>query len=153
MAFDLDNLSAFLAVARAGGFRDAARTAGVGASTLSAAVRQLGSRLGVRLLHRTTRSVALTEAGQRLMDRLAPAFAEIDAALQDAKSLANQPAGTLRLNVPGAVALLVLPQVLPAFLAALPNIEVEVMTDESFVDVLAAGCDAGIRYEERWSRT
>ena len=116
---------------------------------LSAAVKRSESRLGVRLLHRTTRSVALTEAGQRLMDRLGPAFAEIDAALQDAKSLANQPAGTLRLNVPGAVALLVLPQVLPAFLAAHPNIEVEVMTDESFVDVLAAGCDAGIRYEER----
>ena len=149
MKADLSDLKAFLAVAQARGFRDAARTGGVSASTLSEAIRRLESGLGVRLLHRTTRSVTPTEAGARLIDRLEPALGEVDAALAVVKSLGDQPAGRLRLNVPVSAARLVLPAILPEFLATYPNVSIEVITDDSFVDVVAAGCDAGIRYDER----
>ncbi|WP_404416544.1 LysR family transcriptional regulator [Brevundimonas vesicularis] len=146
---DLDDLHAFVTVARAGGFREGARLTGGGASSLSEAVRRLEVRLGVRLLHRTTRSVAPTEAGQRLLERLSPALTEVEAALQGVTDLRDRPAGTLRLNVPASAARLVLPDVVPGFLAAYPDIRLELTVEESFVDVLAAGCDAGIRYEER----
>jgi DNA-binding transcriptional LysR family regulator len=149
MAADLDELTSFVAVARAAGFRDAARASGVSASTLSEAVRRLETRLGVRLLHRTTRSVAPTEAGARLLDRLGPALAEVEAALDVVNGFRDRPAGTLRLNVPVSAARLVLPRIVPAFLAAYPDIRLEVIAEDSFVDVLAAGCDAGIRYDER----
>jgi DNA-binding transcriptional LysR family regulator len=146
---DLTDLSAFVAVVRAGGFRDAARASGASASSLSEAVRRLEARLGVRLLHRTTRSVALTEAGARLFDRLAPALGEVAAALDVVNGFRDRPAGMLRLNVPVSAARLVLPRIVPPFLAAYPDICLEVIAEDSFVDVLAAGCDAGIRYEER----
>ena len=143
------DLTAFLAVATARGFRDAARTTGTSASTLSEAVRRLETRLGVRLLHRTTRSVTPTEAGARLIDRLAPALGEVEAALDIVSAFRDRPSGTLRLNVPVSAARLVLPAILPGFLAAYPDIHVEIVAEDSFVDVLAAGCDAGIRYDER----
>lgn len=149
MKGDLSDLNALLAVARAGGFRGAARTSGISASTLSEAVRRLETQLGVRLLHRTTRSVAPTEAGGRLIERLAPALGEVEAALDGVKGFGDRPAGTLRLNVPVSGARLVLPDILPGFLAAYPDIRMEVVAEESFVDILASGCDAGIRYEER----
>ena len=149
MAADLGDLTAFAAVARAGGFRDAARATGGSASSLSEAVRRLEAKLGVRLLNRTTRSVAPTEAGARLLDRLAPALGEIEAALDVVAGFRDRPAGTLRLNVPVVAARLVLPRIVPPFLAAYPDIRLEVTAEDSFVDVLAAGCDAGIRYEER----
>jgi DNA-binding transcriptional LysR family regulator len=149
MKTDLDDLNAFLAVARARGFRDAARASNVGASTLSEAVRRLEARLGVRLLHRTTRSVAPTEAGARLLERLAPALDEVATALDGVKGFGDTPAGTLRLNVPVSAARLVLPAILPGFLAACPDVRVEIVAEDGFVDVLATGCDAGIRYEER----
>jgi DNA-binding transcriptional LysR family regulator len=149
MANTLDDIEAFLAVARAGGFRKATGGRGASASALSEAVRRLEGRLGVRLLHRTTRSVGLTEAGRRLSERLGSALAEVGAALDEAASLADQPAGALRLNVPVSAARLSLPRLLPPFLAAHPRIVVEVTTQESFIDILAAGFDAGIRYEER----
>ena len=149
MAADLGDLTAFVAVARAGGFRDAGRASGNSASGLSEAVRRLEARLGVRLLNRTTRSVAPTEAGQRLLDRLGPALGEVEAALDVVNGFRDRPAGTLRLNVPGAAARFVLPAIVPGFLAAYPDITLEVMAEERFVDVLAEGCDAGIRYEER----
>jgi DNA-binding transcriptional LysR family regulator len=149
MATDLGDLNAFLAVARAGGFRDGARATGLSASGLSEAVRRLESQLGVRLLHRTTRSVVPTEAGARLIERLGPALGEVQAALDVVNGFRDRPAGTLRLNVPMSAARLVLPAIVPRFLAAYPEIRLEVMADESFVDVLAAGCDAGIRYDER----
>ena len=145
----MDDLHIFVAVARAGGFREAARNLNASASTLSEAVRRLEARLGLRLLHRTTRSVAPTPAGRKLIERLAPALAEVAAALREAASDAGEPAGVLRLNVPASAARLVLPRLLPPFLAAHPRIEVELTVEESFVDLLAAGCDAGIRYEER----
>lgn len=149
MTVDLADLNAFLAVARARGFRDAARVGGVSPSTLSEAVRRLETRLGVRLLHRTTRSVAPTEAGARLMERLAPALDEVEAALETVNGFRDRPAGKLRLNVPVSAARLVLPAILPGFLAAYPEIQLEIVADDSFVDVLASGCDAGIRYDER----
>jgi DNA-binding transcriptional LysR family regulator len=146
---DLADLNAFMAVARARGFRDGARASGGSASSLSDAVRRLEAQLGVRLLHRTTRNVVLTEAGQRLLERLRPAMAEVEAALDVVNNFRDRPAGTLRLNVPSSAARLVLPAIVPSFLAAYPEIRLEVIAEESFVDVLAAGCDAGIRYEER----
>jgi len=112
-------------------------------------VRRLESTLGIRLLNRTTRSVATTEAGARLLDRLAPALGEVEAALDVVNGFRDRPAGTLRLNVPVSAARLVLPQILPPFLAAYPDIRLEIVAEDGFVDVLAAGCDAGIRYDER----
>ena len=149
MSADIKDLSAFVAVAQAGGFRDAARVAGGSASAMSEAVRRLETRLGVRLLHRTTRSVAPTEAGARLLDRLAPALSEIKAALDVVNGFRDRPAGTLRLNVPVSAARLVLPAIIPPFLAAYPDIVLDIIAEDSFVDMLAAGCDAGIRYDER----
>ena len=149
MTAELSDLTAFVAVARAGGFRDAARLTNGSASSLSEAVRRLESRLGVRLLNRTTRSVAPTEAGARLLDRLGPALHEVEAALDVVNGFRDRPAGTLRLNVPVSAARLVLPQIVPPFLAAFPEIVLDVIADDSFVDILAAGCDAGIRYDER----
>lgn len=149
MKTDLGDLNAFMAVARAGGFRDAARAGNVSASGLSEAVRRLEAQLGVRLLHRTTRSVKATEAGERLLERLAPALRDVEAALDVVNGFRDRPAGTLRLNVPASAARLVLPGIVPAFLAMYPEIRLEVIAEDTLVDVLAAGCDAGIRYEER----
>lgn len=149
MAADLNDLSAFVAVAQAGGFRDAARLGGVSASSLSGAVRRLEAKLGLRLLNRTTRSIAPTEAGARLLERLRPALGEVEAALDIVNSFRDRPVGTLRLNVPGIAARLVLPSIVPRFLKAYPDIRLEVIAEEGFVDILAAGCDAGIRYDER----
>ncbi|MDQ0443748.1 DNA-binding transcriptional LysR family regulator [Methylobacterium persicinum] len=100
-------------------------------------------------MNRTTRSVAPTEAGARLLERLGPALGEVEAALDVMNGFRDRPAGTLRLNVPVSAARLVLPAIVPAFLAAYPEIRLEVLAEDSFVDVLAAGCDAGIRYDER----
>src|SRR5580692_9398674 len=149
MKADLNDLNAFVAVARAKGFRDGARATGSSASGLSEAVRRLEAQLGVRLLHRTTRSVAPTEAGLRLLERLGPALSEVEAALDVVNGFRDRPAGTLRLNVPVSAARLVLPAIVPGFLATYPEIRLEVIAEESFVDVLAAGCDGGIRYDER----
>ena len=149
MRVDLSDLNAFVAVARAKGFRDGARASGSSASGLSEAVRRLEAQLGVRLLNRTTRSVVATEAGERLLERLGPALTEVEAAIDVVNDFRNRPAGTLRLNVPVSAARLVLASIVPPFLAAYPDIRLEVITEESFVDVLATGCDAGIRYDER----
>ncbi|OAV49825.1 LysR family transcriptional regulator [Rhizobium sp. WYCCWR10014] len=149
MKADLGDLNAFVAVARAGGFREGARFSGSSASFLSEAVRRLEGQLGVRLLNRTTRSVVPTEAGKGLLERLGPALSEVESALDVVNGFRDRPVGALRLNVPVSAARLVLPAIVPPFLAAYPDIRLEVVTDESFVDVIAAGCDAGIRYDER----
>jgi len=149
MKVDLSDLNSFLAVSRAKGFREGARASGSSASGLSEAVRRLEAQLGVRLLRRTTRSVVPTEAGERLLERLGPALTEVESALDTVNVFRDKPAGTLRLNVPLSAARLVLPAIVPRFLSAYPDIRLEVVSEESFVDVLAAGCDAGIRYHER----
>ncbi|HSC87182.1 MAG TPA: LysR family transcriptional regulator [Polyangiaceae bacterium] len=148
MSLSLDDVRVFAAVAQAGGFREASRISGTSASAASESVRRLEAEVGVPLLHRTTRTVVPTEAGQRLLERLGPALAEIVSALDVVKGSRDKPAGTLRLNVPTVAIRVVLPSILPAFLAAYPDIRVDVTADDHLVDILAAGCDAGIRYEE-----
>ncbi|MBO9858340.1 MULTISPECIES: LysR family transcriptional regulator [Xanthomonas] len=142
-------MEAFVRVARAGGFREAAKSAGVSASTYSDAIKRMEASLGVRLFNRTTRSVVLTDAGNALLARIAPALLELENAREVVSAFRDTPTGTLRLNVPVSAARLVLPRILPAFMAAYPDITLEILTEESFVDVIAARCDAGIRYGER----
>ncbi|WP_127165319.1 LysR family transcriptional regulator [Xanthomonas euvesicatoria] len=142
-------MEAFVRVARAGGFREAAKSAGVSASTYSDAIKRMEASLGVRLFNRTTRSVVLTDAGNALLARIAPALLELENAREVVSAFRDTPTGTLRLNVPVSAARLLLPRILPAFMAAYPDITLEILTEESFVDVIAARCDAGIRYGER----
>lgn len=133
---NLQDISAFVAVATHGGFRGAARQTGTSASQLSEAVRRLEARLGVRLLNRTTRSVATTAAGQRLLEQLTPALDAVESALDVANSFRDRPAGRLRLNVPLAASRLVLPRIVPPFLAKYPEIRLEVIVDDRFVELL-----------------
>lgn len=149
---DLSDLTAFVTVAREGGFRSAARTAGTSASRLGDAIRRLEARLGVRLLNRTTRSVTLTDAGARLLERLAPALDHVRSALDVVNDFRDRPAGRLRLNVPIVAARLVLPHIVPPFVAKYPDITVDVTAEERFVDIVAEGYDAGIRFEKRIER-
>ena len=148
----LADLDAFTAVAAARSFRAAAKKRGVSASALSEALRRLEAKLQVRLLNRTTRSVTLTEAGTRLLDRLTPALGEIAGALDQVNEMRDSPAGTLKLNVPTIVAREILPPIIGRFLREHPAISLEVTAEDGFVDVLAAGFDAGVRYEERVER-
>jgi DNA-binding transcriptional LysR family regulator len=144
----LDDLSIFLAVADAGGFRTAARRRGLSPSTVSETVSRVERQLGVPLLTRTTRSLRLTEAGRGLAERIAPLLAEARAALDDAASSRTRVRGRLKLNVPGAVMVDILPPLIGGFLTAYPEVRVEIMVDDRFVDVIAEDCDAGIRYGE-----
>lgn len=144
----LTDLSIFAAVVEAKGFRAAAQKRGLSASSLSDCVRRLESDLGLRLLNRTTRSVTPTAAGERLLERLRPALLEIDAAFNDLDDDAQRPVGTLKLNVPVPVARFLLPDLLARFLRAYPGVNVEVVMDNTFIDVIAGGYDAGVRYEE-----
>lgn len=144
----LADLDAFAAVARTKSFRAAAKLRGVSASALSEAMRRLEARLDVRLFNRTTRSVTLTQAGERLLERLAPVLSGIETALDGINSFRDTPAGRLRLNVPGIVARCVLPSIAVRFMQVYPDITLEVAANDAFVDVLAEGFDAGVRYEE-----
>ncbi len=148
-AIDLADLDVFAAVARARSFRGAAKLRGASPSSLSDAVRRLETRLGLRLLNRTTRSVTTTDAGSRLLDRLLPALGEVAASLEAVAEFRDSPTGTLRLNVPTIVAREILPGLAARFLAAYPGIALEIVTDDSFVDIPGDGFDAGIRYGER----
>ncbi|WP_312055550.1 LysR substrate-binding domain-containing protein [Pantoea brenneri] len=149
MAVDIALLEAVVAVAKAGGFREAARVSGSNASRLSEAVRRAEQQLGIRLFHRTTRTVVLTEAGRALMERLLPAMNEVNAALDAINLYRNTPGGTLRLNVPVSATRLVLPALIPAFLRRYPDIQLEIVAESNVQDVFRDGCDAGIRYDER----
>lgn len=146
---DLGDLAAFAAVARAGGFREAARAAAAtSASSLSEAIRRLESQVGVRLLNRTTRSVAPTAAGAALLERLAPALASIDEAVSEARSAQSEPSGPLRINAPEPAIEWVLAPMVPEFLAAHPKVRLEMVAQSAFVDIVAQGFDAGVRWEE-----
>jgi DNA-binding transcriptional LysR family regulator len=145
---DPADLSVFLAIARTRSFRRAAVDLGVSASALSHALRNIEERLGLRLFNRTTRSVSLTEAGQRLQQRVRPAFDDIEAALEDLGSLRDKPSGTLRINSSRQAAKHVLLPLVTRFLKAYPEVSVDVVVDDGFVDIVAGGFDAGVRLGE-----
>jgi DNA-binding transcriptional LysR family regulator len=145
---DYRDLAAFVAVARTKNFRRAAREQLVSTSSLSQRLRDLEERLGVRLLNRTTRSVALTEAGEMLLARVAPAMTEVTDALERVRGLREVPSGRLRINAPPPAVDLVLAPMVAPFLAAHPKIDLEIVAESSFVDIVSAGFDAGVRYGE-----
>lgn len=142
------DLSPFLALARHRSFRLAATEIGCTPSALSHALKALEERLDLRLFNRTTRSVALTEAGERLLSRVAPAYRDIEDALDDLNSLRGAPVGRLRLNAARTSAKMVLLPVVARFLAAYPKVSVEVVVDNDLVDMVSEGFDAGIRFGE-----
>jgi DNA-binding transcriptional LysR family regulator len=146
---DLPDLATLALVARHRSFARAAAELGMSRSALSHAVRGLESRMGVRLLNRTTRSVSPTTAGERLLAQLGPALDQIGQAVDEANGLRDRPAGRLRLNVPRLAALLVLSPALPGFLAAHPDLELELSIEDATVDIVAQGFDAGVRFGER----
>lgn len=143
---DLADFPYFLAVARHRSFRRASQDLGVTASALSHAMRGLEARLGVRLLNRTSRSVTLTVAGESLFTALTDPFEAIGEAVDLLNAFRDQPAGRVRLNVPGDAATHLLAPVLPAFIARYPDVKVEVAVANKMVDVIGSGFDAGIRY-------
>jgi len=145
---DLYALDSFAAVARHRNFRRAAVERGVSASTLSQTVRELEARMGVRLLNRTTRSVALTDAGAALLGRLQPALAEIGEAVAEARSAQAEPQGALRINAPEPAVEMVLAPMVGEFLAAYPQVRLEVTAEANLVDIVAGGFDAGVRWGE-----
>jgi DNA-binding transcriptional LysR family regulator len=145
---DLRDLSAFVAIARTKSFRRAATDQNVSVSSLSQRLRELEERLGVRLMNRTTRSVALTEAGEMLLARVAPAMLDVNGALDEVRGLRGVPSGRLRINAPPPAIDLVLAPMVAPFLAAHPQIELEIVGESSFVDIVAQGYDAGVRYGE-----
>lgn len=142
------DLSVFLAIAQHRSFRKAAVDLGVTASALSHALRAIEERLDVRLVNRTTRGVGLTEAGERLFERVRPAFLDIDAALEELDTFRDQPFGKLRINAPRAAAKLVLLPIIARFLREHPAIEAEIVVDDALVDMVSGGFDAGVRFGE-----
>ncbi len=145
---DLRDLSAFLAVARTKNFRRAALEQRVSVSSLSQRLRDMEERLGVRLLNRTTRSVALTEAGELLLGQVGPAMSEVSDALARVRGLRDVPSGRLRINAPPPAIDLVLAPMVAPFIEAYPQIDLEIIGESSFVDIVAQGFDAGVRYGE-----
>jgi DNA-binding transcriptional LysR family regulator len=141
----LDGVEAFLSVAQHRSFRRAAAELGVTPSAISQAVRALETRVGVALFIRTTRSVGLTEAGERFLLRAKPAFEELVAAGEVARDMGQRPAGLLRLSVPRAVVPTLLEPLIASFCQAYPEVEVEIAASEELVDIAAEGFDAGIR--------
>ena len=141
----LDGVAAFLSVAQHRSFRRAAAELGVTPSAISQAVRALEARVGVALFIRTTRSVGLTEAGERFLARAKPAFEELVAASEAARDLGQRPAGLLRLSVPRAVVPILLEPLFTSFSRAYPEVAVEIAVSEKLVDLAAEGFDAGIR--------
>ncbi len=141
----LDGVEAFLSVARHRSFRRAAAELGVTPSAMSQAVRALEARIGAVLFIRTTRSVGMTEAGQRFLSRAKPAFEELIAASGVASELGQRPAGLLRLSVPRAVVPILLEPLIASFCQAYPEVEVEIAASEELIDLAAEGFDAGIR--------
>ena len=144
-----NDLIAFVAVARERSFTRAAAKLGVSQSALSHTIRGLEEKLGLRLLTRTTRSVAPTEAGERLLATVGPRFDEIDAELAALKEMREKPAGSIRINAPGHAAKTVLWPALARLLPDYPDIAVEVVVDNALTDIVAGRFDAGIRLGEQ----
>jgi DNA-binding transcriptional LysR family regulator len=148
----LDGLIAFWKVAEHRGFTAAAADLAVSPSALSQAIRQLETRLGVRLLNRTTRSVSLTEAGQAYLARIGPALGHVIDAGDELNVLQGRPSGTLRLNAARVSIAMVLRPLLDGFLKENPNVVLELTNDEGFVNIVEKGFDAGIRFGESIDR-
>src|SRR6201991_3271421 len=148
MRIDPSDLATFLEIGRHRSFRPAGTELAVSASAPSHALRNIEERLDVRLINRTTRSVALTEAGERLFARISPAFRDIGDALEDLNSFRGKPAGTLRLNAARQSTQLVLLPIVTRFLKSFPDVSVEIIINDALIDTVAAGFDAGIRFGE-----
>ncbi|MGR3481323.1 LysR family transcriptional regulator [Salipiger marinus] len=142
----LDHLETFALIVRSGGFRAAATERGVSSSVMSQTMTTLEQALGLRLLNRTTRSIAPTEAGARLLDRLGPALDDIRLALVELDQLRETPSGTLRINAPGPAVDHVLCPLAFAFMETYPEVRVEIVSDAAIVDIVSQGFDAGVRF-------
>lgn len=149
LAHDLPALRVFLAVADAGSLRRAALELQLSASAVSQAIKRLEAQVGLPLLNRSTRSVALTAAGERLRAELRPALQQLDAGWAEVASLGGQVGGSLRLSVPRSAARLLLMPVLARYARLHPGVNLEVVTQDALVDIVAGGFDAGVRFEER----
>jgi DNA-binding transcriptional LysR family regulator len=142
-------LKAFAAIVERGSFKRAAGHLGISPSALSQTIRELETRLGVRLLHRTTRSVAPTEAGSRLYDRVAPMIEELDAAVSETVATTGRVAGVLRVNTLGFAARRLIAPILGPFHRAHPDVVLDIVVDDSLSDIVAGRFDCGIRVGER----
>lgn len=149
---DYTALAAFVAVGRDKSFTRAAARLGTAPSTLSHLVRDLEARLGVRLLNRTTRSVSPTQAGERLLQALAPAFGGIDRALEELNEVRAKPAGVLRLNVPRMAALHLIAPAFERFARDYPEVTLDISINDGFIDIVKEGFDAGVRLGEAVAR-
>ncbi|MGI4946609.1 MAG: LysR family transcriptional regulator [Janthinobacterium lividum] len=145
----LQALDVFLAVARTGSFRRVAAERGITPSALSHLIRGLEKTLGVRLFHRTSRSIALTEAGRHLQASIVHPFAELDEALRSVGDFRDRPAGLLRLNAPRILNQLLFEPIVAPFHALYPEIRLEITSSDGLVDIVADGFDAGIRRDRR----
>jgi DNA-binding transcriptional LysR family regulator len=148
----LAELEVFAAVAEARSFSKVAAKRGMSASALSQSVRSLEARLGVRLLNRTTRSVAPTEAGEQLLHRLKFALSEVASAVNDLDSFRERPAGTMRINAPAPAIEFILAPLAKRFLDAHPDVALELISDSTKIDIVASGFDAGVRFGEDLAR-
>jgi DNA-binding transcriptional LysR family regulator len=146
---DFSELAAFIAVAEAGSFTRAAAKLGLSQSALSYSVRMLEQKLGVRLISRTTRSLSLTDAGERMLHSLRPAFEHIESEIAAVTALRDKPSGTIRITTFRYAATSVLWPVITKFLAGYPDIEMEIILDEGLTDIVAGRFDAGIRIGEQ----
>ncbi len=145
----LVHLSVFTAVARHSSFQKAGAEMGMSTSAVSHAIRGLEELLGVGLFNRTTRSVAMTDAGQRLLERLQPALRDVGDALEEMNNFRTTPTGTLRINTSRTAAHLLLAPLMDRFLAAYPEIHLEIVDEDSLVDIVANGFDAGVRFQDQ----
>ena len=145
---DLDDLRAFVAIANRRSFRKAADELGVSPSTLSHMMRVMEEKLGVRLLHRTTRSVAPTEAGEHFLRRIEPVLRELNATFEDVNGVGQQPGGLLRINTAEPTARWLLQHAVPVFEARYPAVALDLFVDNGLVDIVAGGFDAGVRLAE-----
>ncbi len=142
----LDSLEVFEDVVRYGGFRAAAINRGVSSSAISQSISVLEEALGIRLLNRTTRSVAPTEAGQRLLEQLKPALHEIRTAIDDLNQLRESPSGAVRINAPGPAVDHILCPLALRFMESYPEVSVEIISDAAIIDIVEQGFDAGVRF-------
>lgn len=148
-ALRLDHLETFALIVRCGGFRAAAAERGVSSSVMSQTMGALEQALGIRLLNRTTRSVAVTEAGERLLERLRPALDDIRLALIELDQLRERPSGTLRINAPAPAVDHVLCPLAFVFMEAHPDVKVEIVSDAAIIDIVEQGFDAGVRFGQQ----